>query len=300
VLFVLRILILASFTIIAAARAAEAPKCAEPGAGADCALPIDLGAAIGASRTIDGVLSPAGSTEWRYALIAEPGQTIVADFKRTGDSRGFAEIVLTRDPPADTAAITTQDNAYTGTLVVTGSDEVEASERAHYHETCVARVLGAVNANVASGPFTLAFTRKASEIRPIADMRIWLFGAETGRMRPLTEKDGYEGLNVTRDGREAADGFLVDVTLEAPPNARARGADFKLEVYAVARKANGDIVSTSIAKRRERDIMFGAGGIVHEALYVPGHLCGQIAIYASIEKPTFGGTKAMLPFECAP
>ena len=52
------------------------------------------------------------------------------------------------------------------------------------------------------------------------------------------------------------------------------------------------------AGRKAKDIAFGAAGVRHKDDFVDGGLCGQIAVYAEIHKPTLSRAKTLMPFEC--
>lgn len=132
----------------------------------------------------------------------------------------------------------------------------------------------------------------------IGDMRVLLIGSQTGLLHELTQADGFAKLRRPGRGREAADSYLVDVKLEGPRDSRWPDADFSVEVYSVLDGRVGERDSRLIAQRKVKDIAFGADGVRQEDVFVDGGLCGQIAVYAEIQRPTFFGAKALMPFEC--
>ena len=185
------------------------------------------------------------------------------------------------------------DNAFLSALSV-GAGEATAEVRVKATGPCLARLEGAPDA----GAFTVTVSRSASELRPIADMRVLLIGAETGRLHELQHADGFANLTRAGAGREAADSYLVDVELNGPANAHWRGADLAIEVYSVFENAHRERESKLIARRKAKDIALGPLGVRHEVVFVDGGLCGQIAVFAHIERPVVSAGKALMPFEC--
>jgi hypothetical protein len=153
--------------------------------------------------------------------------------------------------------------------------------------------------------------------RPIANIRLELLGAETGKWRELSPvQSGQErdiqagdpraaelGPIVTNGatGGEAYSGMLVDAELRGPPNTVWHNADLRITVYYVP-DGPGPTRPDSIvaAKRVIRDIAFGPSGIRHEGLFVTGSgpLCHEGAITVDLATPLDAEKAA--PYFCCP
>jgi hypothetical protein len=294
-------LLLAASVCATAAPGAEAKGCSEPGEAPECPIRLDLGAAIGASATIAGQFRPGGPTELNYRLAAETGETLTMRVSNREPSPGLLRAALSCAGEPSAMPIATIDNAFNGETDVGGLGEATAEVRVKASGPCLIHVQNVPSSGgPVAGAFTLALTRAASEIRPIDDMRVLLIGAETGRLHELSQSDGFANLTLPGKGREAADSYLVDVKLEGPPDSRWPNADLAIEVYSVFDGRNGERDSKLIARRKVKAIAFGADGVRHEDVFVDGGLCGQIAVYAEVQKPTLAGVKALMPFECHP
>jgi hypothetical protein len=276
-----------------AAGAARADDCGTTGA-AQCPLPVDLGAALGASATVSGRFTNRGPREWNYQFSARQGETLEMGVARREGAPGAVHADLSCAGESTAMPIAALDNAFLGAVSV-GAGEATAQVRVKATGLCRAHVETGVSD---AGEFTLTVTRKASEIEPIADMRVLLIGSQTGRLHELQQADGFVDLTKPAPGREAADSYLLDVELNGPANTDWPHADFGIEVYAVVETAPGDRQSRLIARRKVADIAFGPTGVRHEAVFVDRGLCGQVAVYAHIEKPALSGVKALMPFEC--
>ncbi len=282
-----------AFVLSLAAGAARAGDCGTAGA-AQCPLPLDLGAAIGASASVSGRFANGGPREWNYQLSARQGETLEMSVARRAGAPGVVHADLSCAGESTAMPIAAFDNAFLGAVSV-GAGQANAEVRVRAAGPCRAHVETGIPD---AGDFTLTLTRKTSAIEPIADMRVLLIGVETGRLHELQQADGFIDLTKPAPGREAADSYLLDVELNGPANTNWPHADFDIEVYAVFETAPGDRQSKLIAHRKVTDIAFGPTGVRHEAVFVDRGLCGQVAVYAHIEKPALSGGKALMPFEC--
>ena len=144
-------------------------------------------------------------------------------------------------------------------------------------------------------------------------IRVRPFGAYSGRLFDFApdpahvpdkaELYGYHDLPKGGHGREPVDSILVDVVLRGAAASRLVDAGFKLTVFVVSGKANPDGKGGDrqlIVERILEDVDFGPGGTHHEAVFVIGHTCQELAIEAEIAKPSFFSTKTTLPFTCSP
>ncbi len=272
---------------------AYATECA-PAGDAQCPLPLDLSAAIGATASVTGRFQNGGPREWNYQLTGQKGETLEMRVSRPKGARGVIQAALSCAGKSTAMPIAALDNEFLGAVSV-GAGEATAEVRVKASGPCRTQV---ETGDPDAGAFTLALTRKASEVQPIAGMRVLLVGSESGQLHELQRADGFVNLTKPGSGREAADSYLVDVELNGPANTRWPHADFDIEVYSVVETAPGDRESKLIAHRKVRDIAFGPSGVRHEAVFVDRGLCGQVAVYAQIEKPVLSAEKALMPFEC--
>lgn len=85
------------------------------------------------------------------------------------------------------------------------------------------------------------------------------------------------------------------------PRERVADVGLKIQVFAVPRQLNADGSkpdSKLVVERTFTDLDFGPNGTRHEAVFVVGHLCQQVAVLAEINKPAENYRKAELPFSC--
>ncbi|HYP57948.1 MAG TPA: hypothetical protein VEQ35_06640 [Beijerinckia sp.] len=138
----------------------------------------------------------------------------------------------------------------------------------------------------------------AADVPQVTKVDYRLFYSASGKVSDPLPEPGIDGALDARLKEQDWNAILVDLTLSGPPQATDQSTVINVKIFENLLPAQGVRHGINmVADKKLSDLTFGVDGNVHRAIFLPGHVCGNMILSAAVE----GGTKfkSIFPFACS-